>query len=176
MLDEHQQVRFTKLWTDAQPTVNRYISSLVRDQWAARDIVQNTSLVLLRKFPEYDELKPFIPWAIGLAKFEILAHHRDTARNRLVCDSEFIEQYTLKWSEMAPQMSDEATALRICISELNGRPRKIVRLRYAEGKTSEAIASELNLSAANVRTILKRTREALRRCIGKQIALQGGAR
>ncbi|EMI55680.1 sigma-70 family RNA polymerase sigma factor [Rhodopirellula sallentina] len=174
MLEEDQQVRFTKLWTDAQPTVSRYVSSLVRDQWAVRDIVQNTSLVLLKKFPEYDESRPFLPWAIGLAKFEVLSHHRDTARNRLICDTEFVELYTQKWAEIAPQLGDEAAALRHCIDELNGRPRTIVSLRYVEGQTSNAIASELDLSAANVRTILKRTRETLRRCIRKQIELQGG--
>ena len=80
MLEEDQQIRFTQLWTDAQPTVNQYVASLVRDQWAVRDIVQNTSLALLRKFKDYDPSRPFLPWALGVAKFEILGHQRDSTR------------------------------------------------------------------------------------------------
>jgi RNA polymerase sigma-70 factor, ECF subfamily len=175
MLNENQQIRFTQLWSDAHPIVSQYVASLVRDPWAVRDILQNTSLALLRKFPEYDNSRPFLPWAMGVAKFEILGHQRDTARNRMICDSKFLEQYTQAWAEVAPRVTDEAAALRHCIRELDGRPRTIVKLRYAENKTSEVIANELGLSDANVRTILKRTREALRRCIESQLALLGGA-
>ena len=103
MLDENQQIRFTRLWTDAQPTVSQFVASLVKDPWAVRDIVQNVSLVLLRKFAEYDESKPFRPWALGVAKFEILGHRRDTARDRVICDSVFLDQYTQAWAEVAPR-------------------------------------------------------------------------
>lgn len=175
VLREEQQIRFTKLWTDAQPTVSQYVASLVRDQWAVRDIVQNTSLALLRNFAQYDPDRPFLPWALGVAKFEVLSFRRDHARNRLICDSEFLDQYTQTWAEIAPRLNDETTALQYCMGELRGRSRDIVKLRYADGQGSEEIAGKLNLSPANVRTILKRTRDSLRRCIKKQIALSGGA-
>ncbi|QDV45097.1 RNA polymerase sigma factor [Stieleria neptunia] len=118
MLEEHQQIRFTQLWTDAQPTVSQYVASLIRDQWAVGDIMQSTSLALLQKFSEYNDSRPFLPWALGVAKFEILGHRRNAARNRMICDSEFIEMYTQAWAEIAPRMSDEAAALRHCVGEL----------------------------------------------------------
>jgi RNA polymerase sigma-70 factor, ECF subfamily len=172
MLDENQQIRFTQLWTDAQPSVSQYVASLVRDSWAVRDIVQNTSLTLLRKFSEYDDAKPFLAWSLGIAKFEILGHKRDAARDRMIFDSEFLDQYTETWALVAPRISHESVALRHCIDKLQGKTRSIVKMRYAEGETSEAIAGKLNLSAANVRTILKRTREALRRCVDQQVDLR----
>ena len=125
MLEEDQQIRFTRFWTDAQPTVSQYVASLIRDQWAVRDIVQNTSLAFLRKFSEYDQSRPFLLWALGVAKFEILGHRRGAARNRMVFDSDFLEQYTQAWARVAPRLNDEATALRDCVSELKGRPRNV---------------------------------------------------
>lgn len=175
MLNEDQIIRFTQLWTEAQPTVSQYVASLIRDQWAVRDIVQNTSLALLRKFSDYDVSRPFLAWALGMAKFEILGHRRDSARNRMVCDSEFLDMYTQRWADVAPRINAESTALQNCVRELSGRSQKIVRLRYAEDQTSEEIAATLDLTAANVRAILKRTREALRRCVEKQIRLLGGS-
>lgn len=111
MLEEDQQIRFTQLWTDAQPTVSQYVASLIRDRWAVGDIMQSTSLALLQKFSEYDESRLFLPWALGVAKFEILGHRRNAARNWMICDSEFVEKYTQAWAEIAPRMSDEAAAL-----------------------------------------------------------------
>lgn len=173
MLDEDQQIRFTQLWTDAQPTVSQFVASLVRDPWAVRDIVQETSLALLRKFAEYDESKPFLPWALGVAKFEILGHRRDVARDRMICDSVFLDQYTQAWADVAPRISNETEALRHCVGELAGRPRAIIKMRYTEGETSETIADKLNITADNVRTILKRTRDVLRRCVERHVGLQG---
>jgi RNA polymerase sigma-70 factor (ECF subfamily) len=173
MLNENQQIRFTQLWTDAQPNVSQFVASFVRDSWAVHDIVQNTSLALLRKFSEYDEAKPFLAWAIGVAKFEILSHKRDFSRDRTVFDSEFLDRYAQVWAEVAPRISPESAALRDCIDKLEGRPRMIIKMRYAEGATSDAIATKLNITAANVRTILKRTREVLQRCVGHHLGLQG---
>lgn len=176
MLDAEQQIRFTQLWTAAQPVVHQFVASLVRDPWASRDIVQNTSLKALQKFPEYDESRAFLPWALGIAKFEILGHQRDSARNRLVGNSELLDSYTQAWADMAPPLSDEAAALQHCMGKLKGRARTIIKLRYATGQNSDAIANDMNLTSSNVRTILKRTRQALRKCIENQGRQLGVAR
>lgn len=174
MLDENQQITFTRLWTDVQPAVTQYVASLVRDHWAVRDIVQNTSLTLLRKFTEYDDKRSFLPWALGTAKYEILGYQRDSARSRMVFDTEFLEEYTQAWAKVVPRFRDHASALRQCIDQLDGQPKKILSMRYADNQPSPVIASELGLTSVNVRAILKRTRNALQRCVEKQLALRGG--
>ena len=174
MLTEAQQEQFTRRWTESQPIVSRYVRSLVADSWAVRDIVQSTSLALLRKYAEYDESQPFLPWALGIAKFEILGHRRDQVRNRLVFDSDFLDRYTQSWAEVAERIAGEADALEQCVSRLPDRQRRILRLRYVEELGSDAIAARINLTAANVRTILKRTREALRQCVETRLQAEGG--
>lgn len=175
MLDEHQQIQFTTLWTDAQPAVNSYVASLIREPWDVRDVMQNTSMALLRKFSEFDPSQPFLAWALGVAKFEILGHRRDAARNRLVNNSELLDQYTQAWSEISPRVHDESASLRECMRELKSRSRRVVELYYAEGRSSLEIAGQLGLTAANVRAILKRTREILRRCVQRRMTLPGGS-
>ena len=44
-----------RLWTAAQPTVSGYVRALVRDRAVADEVLQETSLVLFRRFDEYDE-------------------------------------------------------------------------------------------------------------------------
>ena len=175
MLNEDQQRRFTSLWTEVQPAVSQFVASLIRDHWAARDIVQNTSLALLNKFSDYDEARPFLPWALGIAKFEILGYRRDVARSRIVSDTELLERYAQTWAELAPRLHRETDALQHCVGRLKGRPRQVIELSYAQGQTSEAIGRQLNLTALNIRAILKRTREILKRCVERQLAPQGGS-
>lgn len=173
MLTNEQQVQFTRLWTEAQPVVSQYVESLVSDVWAARDIVQNTSVALLLKFEQYDPARPFLPWAMGVAKFEILGNRRDMARSRIVCDAELLERYTAAWVEISPQVADEALALRHCVSRLQAKQQELLRLRYVENLNSDDIASQLGRTATSVRTTLHRIRLALRRCIEGQLPERG---
>ena len=62
------QDRFTRCWTQAQPAIAGYIAALVPDPHAADDVVQEVAVILLRKFAEYDPARPFIAWAMGVAK------------------------------------------------------------------------------------------------------------
>jgi RNA polymerase sigma-70 factor, ECF subfamily len=120
MLTEAQQENFTRLWTESQPLVGQYIASLVSNSWAAKDILQSTSLALLRKFADFDDNRPFLPWALGVAKFEILGYRRDAARSRIIANSDFLDLYTETWAEVAPRLGDEASALRHCIGKSCG--------------------------------------------------------
>lgn len=62
MLNESQQA-------EAQPSVSRYILSVVRDLAATKDIVQSTALALLKKFPHHH---PMIGAARGIVISRIL--------------------------------------------------------------------------------------------------------
>ncbi|PQO25666.1 RNA polymerase factor sigma-70 [Blastopirellula marina] len=173
MLTNEQQMQFTRLWTDAQPVVSHYVESLVSDVWAARDIVQNTSMTLLQKFEQYDPARPFPAWALGIAKFEILSNRRDLARSRIVCDPDLLEQYTAAWVEISPQIGDEALALRQCVSKLQKSQQELLRLRYVENMNSDDIATQFGRTATSIRTTLHRIRQALRRCIEGHLPERG---
>jgi RNA polymerase sigma-70 factor (ECF subfamily) len=165
MLNDEQQEAFTCLWTDAQPSVSRYVRSVVRNSTETKDILQLAAVVMLRKFPEYDSNRPFLPWALGVAKFQILSHQRDLARDLVHFDSDLLEEYTRTWSATAPELSAEASAMRDCVKKVSGRSREVVRLRYYEDLKSNEIAGRVNLTAANVRVILQRVRAQLKECI-----------
>lgn len=175
MLSEEDQETFTRLWTEAQPTVSHYLLSLVREPATAKDLLQKTALVLLRKFSDYDRDQPFLPWAMGVAKFELLGHRRDEARNRVLFDSELLDRYTERWSELAPQQTDETAALQHCLGKLPKRLRRVIRLRYFEDRNSGEIAKALDLTAGNVRVTLQRTREQLRQCVERELRVGGGS-
>jgi RNA polymerase sigma-70 factor, ECF subfamily len=169
MLSQPEQERFTRLWTDAQPAVANYVHALIRDPAGAKDLIQETALVLLRRFPEYDEQRPFLPWALGVARFQVLGYRRDAARSLVTFDDDLLEQFTGTWAEVAPGLSDEAVALQTCVERLAQRARQLVHWRYFDALGSEEIAQRIGSNPGTVRVTLQRIREQLRKCVERQL-------
>jgi RNA polymerase sigma-70 factor (ECF subfamily) len=161
--------KFTRLWTEAQPMVSAYVAACVPDFHAAEDLLQNVAVTLLRKFDEYDASRPFIGWAIGIAKFEILRHRRRQARSVLDFRPELADELADELVQMTPELELRAQALRRCTEQLQGRSSEIVRLCYAEGLKPRQIAETLGLNSLVVRVALNRARSALRKCIERRL-------
>lgn len=173
MLNEQEQLRFMRLWTAAQPTVSGYVRALVRDRAVADEVLQETSLVLFRRFDEYDEERPFVAWAIGIARFQVLSLSRDAARSRVAFDTDLLARFTETWAELAPGASDRSLFLQDCILRLAARARQMVRLRYYDGLTAEEIARQIGGTGASVRVALQRIRQQLRECVERQLRAEG---
>lgn len=161
-----------RLWTSAQPVVANYVHALVRDHGAAQDVLQETALVLFRRFPEYDGARPFLAWALGIARFQVLGWQRDSVRSRVAFDDDLLARLTDTWAELAPAASARGAALQGCLDELARHARELVRLRYFEGQSAEAIARQLGRNAPAVRVNLQRIREQLRACVERQVRLE----
>jgi RNA polymerase sigma-70 factor (ECF subfamily) len=166
-MDSHEQ--FTRLWTEAQPILAGYLSAVVPDFQEAEDLLQEVAVVLLRKFSEYDSERPFVGWAIGIAKFEVLMARRRHARNRIFYQEDLLERLGEAYEEMAPELEDRSRALHDCVRTLQGRASELVRLRYKEALTSDAIAVRASMAVVAVRVALSRARAALRDCIERKL-------
>ncbi len=157
-----------RLWTIAQPMVADYVHSLLRDHSAAQDVLQETALVMFRRFAEYDDMRPFVAWALGIARFQVLGLRRDLMRNPVVFDDEVLTAFTSTWAEMAPVASDRAGLLQPCLDRLAAHARRLVQLRYFDELNASEIAQRLGMAAAAVRVALQRIREQLRTCVEQQ--------
>lgn len=173
MLNEHDQIRFMRLWTAAQPAVSGYVHSLVRDRSVADDVLQETSMVLFRRFDEYDDQRPFLAWALGIAKFQVLSLSRDAARSRVAFDTDLLGRFTESWAELTPSTSDRSHFLQDCIRRLAGRAKQMVQHRYYDEMTADQIAEQTGGTGAAVRVALQRIREQLRECVERQLRTQG---
>ena len=174
MLDEQQHERFTRLWTETQPSVAGYLHALVGNRDTAENLLQETALTLLRKFGEFDPERPFLPWALGIAKLQLLTHRRDSARSRSVAlDDELLERFTAMWGDVDASLRDEQAALATCLEQLAPRAQEVVRLRYFDALNSTQVAQRLGSNAGSVRVLLQRVRQQLRECITIQLRVRG---
>ncbi len=162
-----------RLWTSAQPAVANYIHALVRNHSDAKDILQETALVLFRRFPEYDNTRPFVAWALGFARFQALGFHRDQGRCPVIFDEEVLDGLTRHWVQLAPKTNERTAVLEVCMERLAARARQIVTLRYFENLNAEEIAHQLKAQGSAIRVALQRIRTQLHDCVTQQLKPEG---
>lgn len=167
----NSQEQFTRCWTEAQPKLAGYISALVPDFQEAEDLLQNVAVILLRKFPEYDTQRPFIAWAIGVTKREVLMARRCHARNFLCYQTDLLERISEAYEELTPELEERSRALNECLKLVRGRGSELLKLRYEEGLKPNALAGRVGMAVVAVRVMLSRTRAGLRDCIERKMKL-----
>jgi len=147
-------------------------SAIVRDVHAADDIFQQVVLAALEAHEGFHDTGHVLAWALRTAKHRSL----DLAqRRRLVTlPDEILDQIASEWSDPATgSCSDQAEALQRCLGKLADHSRNILRLRYADGMSATAIATQLNRSADAVYQTLSRVHRALRICVEHELQYQG---
>jgi len=159
------QEQFTRLWTEAQPKLAGYINALIPDFQEAEDVLQDVAVSLLRKFPSYDDQRPFVCWAIGVAKREVLMSRRRHARNFLCYRDDLLDLITEAYEELAPELDGKNRVLQECLRGVRGRSLELLRLRYQDTLAPRAIAARVGMTIVAVRVALARTRTTLRSCI-----------
>jgi RNA polymerase sigma-70 factor, ECF subfamily len=163
----------TRLWTLAQPTVSAFVASLVREIRDRDDILQEVAVAVMESFASYDRARPFVAWAIGIARNQVGLYHRRKARDRLVFDSEAVEQLERAFAEVQPRDVRMLDYLEECVQSLKGRARELCALRYGLDLKPAAIAPRVGMTANGVAKALQRIRVLLRECVEEKAALDG---
>jgi RNA polymerase sigma-70 factor (ECF subfamily) len=136
----------------------------------AADVVQQVALTVTRRFEEYDDRRPFVAWALWLAKSRIADHWRKAGRSRVVFSDEVLDRMADALVERQPERSARQEALEHCIGKLPAKSRKLLDLRYTEELPVEQMAQAVGSTPGSVRVLLHRVRSLLAECIELQLA------
>lgn len=161
---------FVRELTRGQNGVFAYILSLVGNPDTARDILQDTNVVLWRKAGEFKEGSSFMSWALAVARLEVLAFHRDCGRDPHVFDVEVLEQLASEYAASPDDPDDRQRAFEECLQQLPERQRELLAARYAPGGSVKEIAESRGQSAGALSVTLSRIRKALANCIDNKIS------
>src|SRR5574341_527654 len=83
-----RRVQFARDLELTQARLFGYIHSLVRDLDDADDLLQQTCLILWRKYEEFDRERSFFAWACGIARLEVSNLLRTRSRRRMYFSDE----------------------------------------------------------------------------------------
>jgi RNA polymerase sigma-70 factor, ECF subfamily len=157
-------------WTGAQRTVAAFVRTLITDFHESEEILQRVAVTLVRKYDQYDRTRPFVAWAIGMAKLEALAFLRERSKDRLVFDDALVAGIAASHERAAQDLAPVPQFLDDCIEELDGRSRRAIQLRYAGNLRTAQIALQMEITDGAARMLLSRARTLLRKCVEARTA------
>lgn len=168
------QDHFVTLLTGSQIRIYSYILSLLGDRDQARDVLQQTNLVLWQKASEFTSGTDFIAWAFRVAYFEVRGYRRDLAREKVVFDDDLLDQLQEEAAGDAAGFDARREALIRCVAKLPPDHRELIRLRYAEGRGVSEMQPLLGKPAGAIANVLHRIRAALLACIRDSLLQERG--
>lgn len=156
-----------QLLIGVQRPLHGYILTLLPNRDAARDVLQETNMVLWRKSGQFKLGTNFFAWACRIAEFQVRAWTRDKSRDPLALDDELIEALGLTARELVPKLSHRVVTLQECMGKLSDRDQSLLKQRYAGGASVKNLAAEAGKTVNAISRSLYRIRCLLLDCISR---------
>ncbi len=166
MADADRESEFARLFQDCYRQLFAYVHVLVRNYTDAEDVVQQTSVVLWRKFDEYQPGTSFAAWACGVGRFEALNFLKQRRRYH----ARFSEAFQLRLAEamagVAPaEVNQRAEALEDCVKQLPESQRDLLRRCFGGSESVADAARQLGRTTHSVYSSLRNIRQKLLECV-----------
>lgn len=164
---------FVRLLMANERRIFAHIMALLPNVADAEDALQETSIVLWRKFSEYRRGTDFTAWAFSIA-FNVTRNHL-AKRHR--CRVKFDERLLADVAEDAGQMRDEldlaGSAVLDCVEELTPRDRDLLQRRYETGATIKSVALAVGRPVEGLYKAMRRIHDTLFDCVQRNLSSDG---
>lgn len=161
------------LLSQHQESLFRYIYCLVPVEADARDIQQETSLALYRKWEQFDTSRPFLAWAFRFAYLQVLKHREKSARSPLTFDPDVLDLLAGEHERLADHLDRRLRLLDGCLQKLPASEKDLVTSRYARRESAEMLMDRLHLSRRTLFRRLELLRQRLHDCVTRQLESEG---
>lgn len=165
---------FMELCSSHQRQLLGYIFTLVRNMDDAEDLLQQTSLILWRKFDDFQSGTDFMRWACSVAHLEVLSFLRRKQRDSLHLDEQLLMQLADTRLGRAKLYERYREGLRQCRERLAEADRELLLLCYGGTLSTKEVAVKLSRSTDSIYHSLQRIRRALFDCITRAVAQEEG--
>ncbi len=161
---------FIKLYTKHESRLRNFVRSMVPTWESVDEVMQEASLVMWRKFDQFDPETEFLKWSQVVCRFEALKCRRRKARDRHVFSEDLLELLATEIEEEDEEIFvREKQALRECLKKVKEPHRELLLASYAKGAKIKEVAEAAGKSPTSVYKLLNRVRESLHECITNQM-------
>ena len=163
---------FVQLFSRSQRKVYLFILSQVANPFDAEDILQETNLVIWKKYTSFEPGTNFSAWACQIARYEVLKSRERKYRDKLLFSDEFVSIIATEVELNAELLERRRDALVKCIRRLRPGDRELIQKRYTPGENGKGLAKTLGRPANSVYQSLGRIRRSLYECINRTLAAE----
>ena len=160
---------FVQLYTSNERELFRYTLSLCPNETEARDILQEASLALWKKFDQYDRTRPFVAWAFRFIRTQVRKHREKQSVQRKYFCNEVLESLADLRCQHNDHLKLRTQALEHCVTKMSLHQMTLLKMRYEERSNLSAIAESMKNTRDALYKTLERTRKQLHRCITQHL-------
>lgn len=155
--------------TDWQNRLFGYLVTLLGNVHDARDVLQETNLVMWRRMDTFTPGTDFGAWARKCAYFQAMAFLRDRKRGPSLLGEELLALIAEEEGQNHADENERKLALRDCLSGLSDEHRALVKRRYHDATPLRKLATDCGKSESAMKMTLLRIREILHVCIDSKL-------
>lgn len=160
---------FLRCLAREQRRLYHYVYSLVPNAADADDVLQEATIVMWKRFADFDPDRDFLPWACGVAFFTVMNFRRAASRRRLTLSDELVELISNERLAGMERSRRRLDLLQECLSRLTSYDRDLVRRVYDEGGSATEAASEIGRAVQTVHNRLCEIRKRLLECVNRKL-------
>jgi RNA polymerase sigma-70 factor (ECF subfamily) len=161
---------FIRLFAAVQPSLHRYICSLLPHFGEADDILQEVAVIAWDKFSKYNPEQSFQSWVFGIARNKVMHSKRRFVRTQNLLTNAFELKAEDYFSKLPANFQEERQdALTDCVDKLDDNQQRILQMRYKEKIGIDKMSEALKRSSQQLRTQMCRLRASLKTCINNKL-------
>jgi len=164
--------KFLELLAGCQRSVFVYAMSLLHDANDAEEVLQETNLVLWRKYDQYKPGTDFNAWACRIAHFEVMRIRQRRNREERLLSDNLLEMLATEYGRSTDVIEERRAALSRCLEKLRVEDRELVLQRYQPEGSTRRVAEALGRSVQGTRKSLRRIRRTLEKCVQRRVATE----
>jgi RNA polymerase sigma-70 factor (ECF subfamily) len=165
--------QFVQLLMAHESRLYAFILSLLPNRTHADDILQETALVLFRRFAEFRPGTNFFSWACRIALHKVLDFRKRQSRSHTVLfGPELMETIAEEHLSQAEELETRAEALEQCMQNLRPGDRDLVEMSYRSNVFLNEVARTLNCPVDTIYKKLRRIRAILYECVNKRLSME----
>ena len=169
--DDQAIQQMASLWVRHQSRIAAFISTAVSDFHVAEDLLQDVAVDVAKKFGDYDQQRPFAPWAVGIARNCVAAYYRKQGTAKVKFGDNFLSEISEAMLRIEKtSLDDRYEALEHCLESLSGDSRRVIEQRYRLTRSVSEIGEAMQLSVSAVSVRLHRIRKSLAECVERRMS------
>jgi len=166
-----QRDELIRLLLDRRGVILGYVATVLADRSAGEDVFQETLIRASDLADHFDHPGHAMAWVRSTARNLALNEARKAHRRSVVLDDGVLDLLDRSWAA-GDQRGDreELERLEQCLERLGPSARTLIRLRFADDLTGEAIAIRVGKTVGAVHATFSRIYKALAGCMQGQVA------
>ncbi len=146
-----------------------FILSCVVNEADAADIMQETALLLWKKYDTFESGSDFTSWAVAIARHRVLKLRSRRFDRRVRFDSDMLEGAVKQAGAWGDEIDVRSRIVQDCIRKLSAKDAELVTLKYDKGMKTVAIAELHNRPLQGLYKTMARIHRNLRECVSRSL-------